>query len=197
MKIAIVKYQAGNVQSVLFALNRLGIEPIWTDNPEEIAAADKVILPGVGQAGVAMKSLQDNGIAESIPTLKQPLLGICIGMQLLCSSSEENDTACLGVFDQEIVKFQNKGVSQLKIPQIGWNQIQSLSGPLFKGVDENAYVYFVHSYYARQSAYSIALSDYGQTFSAALSKDNFFGVQFHTEKSGTVGEQILNNFLEL
>ena len=193
MKVAVVKYKAGNIQSVLFALNRLGIQPVWTDNPEEIASADKVVLPGVGQAGTAMESLQKNGIAELIPTLRQPLLGICIGMHLLCASSEENNTKCIGVFDTEVVKFKG----DIKIPQIGWNQIGSLSSPLFDGIAENSYVYFVHSYHARQSNDSIASTNYGETFSSALSKDNFYGVQFHTEKSGKIGEEILNNFLKL
>jgi len=193
VKVAVVKYKAGNIQSVLFALNRLGIEPIWTDNPEEIANADKVILPGVGQAGTAMQSLQDSEISELIPILTQPLLGICVGMQLLCASSEENNTKCIGVFDAEVVKF----AGDLKIPQIGWNQISSLSSPLFDGIPEKSYVYFVHSYHAKKSDHSIATTSYGQTFSSALSKDNFYGVQFHVEKSGEVGEQILNNFLKL
>jgi len=193
MKVAIIKYNAGNVCSILNALNRIGIEPIITDNAEYISTADKVIFPGVGEASSAMQYLKEHRLDIVIKNLKQPLLGICLGMQLLCRSSEENNTLCLGVFDQDIKKFS----SEHKIPQIGWNSISELSSELFKGVKNEEYVYFVHSYYAEISKNTIATTDYGIKYSSALQKDNFYATQFHPEKSGIVGAKIIENFINL
>ncbi len=202
MKVAIIKYNAGNVQSVLYALQRLGVNAVVTDNHEEIAAAEKVIFPGVGNAGSAMQYLKATGLDELIISLKQPVLGICLGLQLLCHSSEEGNTKCLGIFDAEVKKFdpsvfQNKNLVPVKIPHMGWNNIYKLSSPLMKDVAENSFVYYVHSYYAELSSQTIAVTDYELPFSAALHKDNFYGVQFHSEKSATTGEQILSNFLKI
>ena len=193
MKLAIIKYNAGNIQSVLNALERLGLQAAVTDNPEKIRTADKVIFPGVGEASSAMKSLQKNNLDAVIKDLKQPMLGICVGMQLLCNHSEEGDTKCLGIFNQSVKKFTGKE----KIPQMGWNNIYDLKSPLFKDVDENAYMYFVHSYYVELSEYTIAKSTYMTEYSAGLQKDNFYAVQFHPEKSSSAGEKILKNFIEL
>lgn len=202
MKIAIIKYNAGNVQSVLYALQRLGINAVVTDNHEEIKAADKVIFPGVGNASSAMDYLKNNELDKLIISLQQPVLGICLGLQLLCNFSEEENTKCLGIFDVNVKKFddsvyQNKNLVPVKIPHMGWNTISDLSSPLMRNVDEKSYVYFVHSYYAGLSDETIATTDYIQPFSAAMHKDNFYGVQFHTEKSAGVGETILSNFLNL
>ncbi len=196
MKTVIIKYNAGNIQSVLFALNRIGIEAIVTDSPEDIISADKVIFPGVGEASTAMQYLQSRQLDQLIISLKQPVLGICLGMQLMCKHSEENNTNCLGIFDTPVAKFSNENTA-LKIPQIGWNQIVDLKTALFKGVSENAYMYFVHGYYAGLSEHTIAKASYGLLYSAALHKDNFYGVQFHPEKSATIGEQIIQNFIQL
>jgi glutamine amidotransferase len=195
MNLVIIKYNAGNIQSVLFALERLGVSGEVTDDHEKILNADKLIFPGVGEARSAMKSLKENGLDKLIKDLHQPVLGICVGMQLLCKHSEENDTDCLGIVPIQVKKF--KGNSQLKVPQVGWNQIHSLRSPLFKGIEENSYIYNVHSYYAEESEETIALCEYGNTYAAAIRKDNFFGVQFHTEKSAIVGDRIIQNFLEL
>ncbi|PWJ44006.1 imidazole glycerol phosphate synthase subunit HisH [Sediminitomix flava] len=192
MKVAIVKYNAGNVQSVIYALNRLGIDPIVTDDPDELKSADKVIFPGVGEAASAMKYLKEKNLDTVIKELTQPVLGICLGLQLLCKHSEERDTECLGIFDVEVKRFPS---SDLKVPQIGWNRVFDLKSPLFKDVDENSYVYFVHSFYAAMSDNTIAQTDYATNFSASLSKDNFHAVQFHPEKSSTVGSKILENFI--
>lgn len=202
MNVAIIKYNAGNVQSVLYALQRLGTNAIVTDDVDEILSADKVIFPGVGNAGSAMEYLKEKKLNELIISLKQPVLGICLGLQLLCNSSEEGDTKCLGIFDSVVKKFddtvfQNKNLVPYKIPHMGWNTIDHLSSPLMKGVAENSYVYFVHSYYAEISPETIATTNYINLFSAAMHKDNFYGVQFHTEKSGLTGEQILKNFLNI
>ncbi len=202
MNLAIIKYNAGNVQSVLYALQRLGVNAIVTDKHNEIASADKVIFPGVGNAHSAMLYLKGTGLDELIISLKQPVLGICLGLQLLCNFSEEGNTQCLGVFDTEVKKFdtssfQNTNPAPVKIPHMGWNNIYQLSSPLLTGVNENSYMYFVHSYYADLSPQTIAITDYMIPFSAALQKDNFYGVQFHTEKSAAVGEQILSNFLKI
>lgn len=194
MQIVIIKYNAGNIRSVLFALERLGLEAKVTDNPTEIRQADKVIFPGVGEASSAMNYLQQHGLDQLILSLKQPVLGICLGMQLLCQFSEENQTPCLGIIDQPILQFPSNG---LKVPQIGWNDIYGLQGPLFEGIPEHSYVYFVHSYYAPLSNYTMATVDYMIPYSAALQKDNFYAVQFHPEKSGIIGERILTNFLSL
>ncbi len=193
--IAVLKYNAGNVQSVLFALERLGVEAVWTDDPATLKAADKVIFPGQGEASSAMRYLRERGLDEVLRSLQQPVLGICIGLQLFCRHSEENDTRCLGIFDVEVRKFS--GVGGLKVPQMGWNQLIAPQGPLFVGVPEGSFVYFVHSYFAEQHPAATALTDYGERFSAALQHDNFHAVQFHPEKSGAVGQRILQNFLNI
>lgn len=193
MKIAIVKYNAGNVCSITNALNRLGIEPVITDNAEYLSTADKIIFPGVGEASSAMQYLKAHHLDNLIRDLKQPILGICLGMQLLCRFSEENNTDCLGIFDLNVKKFS----SPLKIPQIGWNSIDNLSSELFKGIDNDEYVYFVHSYYAEIGKNTIATTDYGITYSSALHKNNFYATQFHPEKSGIVGAKIIENFINL
>jgi len=193
MKIVIINYGAGNIQSIKFAFNRLGVEAILSDNETEIRNADKLIFPGVGEASNAMQKLRASGLDKVIPTLKQPVLGICLGMQLLCNSSEEGNTKGLGVFEVDVIKFSNK----MKVPQIGWNQIQNLKSELFKNVAENEFMYLVHSFYAPLCKNTIAASEYGIQYSSALRKDNFYGVQFHPEKSSNAGEQILKNFLEL
>ena len=193
MKIAIIDYGAGNVQSVLFALERLGFEGIVTNDWNTIKTADKVIFPGVGEASSAMKMLVDSGLDVLIPTLKQPVLGICLGMQLMCKHSEEGNTNALGIFDVNVVKFSN----EVKVPQMGWNTIYNLKSPLFRGIKENEFMYLVHSYYAPLSENTIATTNYEYEYSTALQRDNFIGVQFHPEKSGIFGEQILKNFLNL
>ncbi len=194
MKIAIVKYNAGNVESVKNALNRLNIEPILTDDAEELNAADKVIFPGVGEASTAMEYLRARNLDAVIKNLTQPVLGVCLGMQLLCETSDENDTNCLGILPYRVKKFE---AENLKIPQMGWNNVFDLKSDLFKGVDENEYVYFVHSFYVESGAETIATCHYGVNFSAAVNHKNFYAVQFHTEKSGAVGERILENFLNI
>lgn len=193
MKIVIINYGAGNIQSILFAIERLGYKAILSNNPDEIKAADKVIFPGVGEASYAMKMLQKSGLDTLIPTLKQPVLGICLGMQLMCNSSEEGQTKGLGIFDVGVVKFTSK----LKVPQMGWNTIYHLKSNLFSGIAENEYMYLVHSFYAPLCAETIARTNYELEYSSALEKDNFYGTQFHPEKSGDVGETILANFLKL
>lgn len=194
--IAIVKYNAGNIQSVLYALGRLGVEAVWTDDPDELRKADKVIFPGVGEASTAMAYLRANGLAKLLPTLTQPVLGICLGLQLFCRYSEENDTNCMGVFDVDVLKF-NPLPHAPKVPHMGWNTISGLKNPLFEGIPEEAYCYFVHSYYAGLSSDTAATCDYGIPFSAGLQKDNFYAVQFHPEKSGSTGLKILQNFLTI
>ena len=191
--LVIINYGAGNIQSIMFAIERLGYKAVLSNNPEEIKAADKVIFPGVGEASYAMKMLQESGLDTLIPTLKQPVLGICLGMQLMCQSSEEGNTKGLGIFDVDVIKFSSK----VKVPQMGWNTIYNLKSDLFKGSAENAYMYLVHSFYAPLCKETIATTDYELEYSSALEKDNFFGTQFHPEKSGDVGEQILINFLKL
>ena len=193
MKIAIIDYGAGNVQSVLFALERLGFEGIVTNDWNTIKKADKVIFPGVGEASSAMKMLMNSGLDVLIPTLKQPVLGICLGMQLMCKHSEEGNTNGLGIFDVNVVKFSQ----EVKVPQMGWNTIYNLKTPLFEGIKENEFMYLVHSYYAPLFENTIATTNYELEYSTALQRDNFFGVQFHPEKSGVFGEQILKNFLNL
>jgi imidazole glycerol-phosphate synthase subunit HisH len=196
MGIVIIKYNAGNVQSVQFALKRLNTAALVTDDAALIQQADKVIFPGVGHARAAMESLQEKGLDKLIRSLQQPVLGICVGMQLLCTRSEEDNTG-LGIIDTEVKKFVCPEGEQLKIPQMGWNSIYQLSGKLFNGIREADYVYYVHSYYAVQCASTIATTNYTLPYSAALQKDNFYGVQFHTEKSAAAGQQILQNFLNL
>lgn len=193
MNLKIIKYNAGNIQSVLYALERIGAFAEVTDDIEKIHSADKVIFPGVGEASSAMKSLKENKLDQLIKELKQPVLGICVGMQLLCKHSDENDTDCLGVIPLQVRKFPANPA--LKVPQIGWNNIYQLKTGLFKNIEENSYIYNVHSYYAEDSDYTIAKCYYGTEYAAAVQKDNFYGLQFHTEKSAGVGEKILNNFL--
>ncbi|HEY0458936.1 MAG TPA: imidazole glycerol phosphate synthase subunit HisH [Pyrinomonadaceae bacterium] len=194
MKVAIVKYNAGNVESVKNALNRLGIEPVLSDAAETLRAADKVIFPGVGEASTAMAYLRAKNLDEVIKSLAQPVLGICLGMQLLCDFSDENETACLGLLPYRVRRFESEN---LKIPQMGWNNIFDLKGTLFRGVAENAYVYFVHSFYVEAGRETTAACDYGVKFSAAVRHENFYAVQFHAEKSGAVGARILENFLKI
>jgi glutamine amidotransferase len=195
MEIAIIKYNAGNVASVMYALDRIGQKYKWTDDPEEIKKADKVIFPGVGEASTAMAYLKEKGLDNLIKGLKQPVLSTCIGMQLLCKHSEEGNVDCIGVFDVEVKKFQSK---DLKIPHVGWNSIKPKGdNPLMKGLKEEEFVYFVHSFYAPVNAYTTAVCEYVQPFSAMLHKDNFYAAQFHAEISGKAGEQILKNFLAL
>jgi glutamine amidotransferase len=199
MNIAIVKYNAGNIQSVLYALERIGKEAIVTDDHEQIRSADKVIFPGVGEASTAMEYLRERGLDALIRSLQQPVLGICLGMQLMCRYSEENDTGCLGIFEEEVKKFrpaEGSGDRVYKVPQIGWNNIHHLQSPLFRGLEENSYCYFVHGYYAALGKHTIATTDYNLPNSSALHNDNFYGVQFHPEKSAQAGERILRNFLE-
>lgn len=193
MKLVIIDYGAGNIKSIQFAFKRLGVDAVLTSNVEEIQKADKVIFPGVGEAYSAMEKLVESGLDKIIPTLKQPVLGICLGMQLMCTSSEERNTKGLGIFDVEIKRFSN----DVKVPQMGWNTITNLKSDLFKGVKEEEYMYLVHSYYAEDCKYAIASTEYGVKYATALHKDNFYGTQFHPEKSGVEGEKILKNFLEL
>jgi glutamine amidotransferase len=193
MKIVIINYGAGNIQSIKFAIKRLGYDAVLSSNVEEIQSADKVIFPGVGEASSAMKKLRDSGLDKIIPNLKQPVLGICLGMQLMCHSSEEGNTTGLGIFDVDVVKFD----SSVKVPQIGWNQINKLKSGLFEEVTENEHIYLVHSFYAPLCEETIAECSYGLDYSAALRKDNFYGTQFHPEKSSGVGEKILENFLNM
>ncbi len=193
MKIVIIDYGAGNIQSIKFAIQRLGYEAVLSDNVDEIKTADKVIFPGVGEASSAMGKLRKSTLDTIIPELKQPVLGICLGMQLMCKFSEEGNTKGLGIFDVDVVKFSNN----VKVPQIGWNQIFNLKSDLFKEIPEKEYVYMVHGFYVPICKETIAESEYGVTYSAALEKDNFYGTQFHPEKSSRIGEQILKNFLEI
>ncbi|HLP03940.1 MAG TPA: imidazole glycerol phosphate synthase subunit HisH [Paludibacter sp.] len=192
MNVVVIKYNAGNIRSVLFALERIGVDAVVTDDPTLIRAADKVIFPGVGEASSAMNYLKEKGLDKLISSLTQPVLGICLGMQLMCAHSEENDTPCLGIFNQKVKRFPD---SQLKVPQIGWNNIHALKSPLFEGVNENAYMYFVHSYYVESCGDAIAKTDYIEEYSSAVHKDNFYAVQFHPEKSGEAGQKILENFI--
>lgn len=199
MQLVIIKYNAGNIQSVLYALERIGVEALVTDDENLIKSADKVIFPGVGEASTAMRYLQERGLDTLIKNLTQPVLGICLGMQLMCAYSEENDTDCLGIFDEQVKKFNPDPIAQpdLKVPQIGWNTIADLQSPLFQDIKENSYCYFVHGYYAAKGEHTIATTHYVLPYSAALHKDNFYGVQFHPEKSAAIGEQILKNFIKL
>jgi imidazole glycerol-phosphate synthase subunit HisH len=196
MKIVIIKYNAGNIRSVLFALERIGAEALVTDDPDLISNADKIIFPGVGEASSAMHYLKERKLDILIRNLQQPVLGICLGMQLLCAHSEENDTKCIGIFNETVKKFIPAENKPLKVPQIGWNNIYNLNSDLFTGIPENSYCYFVHSYYAGPGETTIAKADYVQPYSAALHKGNFFGVQFHPEKSAGIGERILKNFIQ-
>jgi glutamine amidotransferase len=214
MNVTIVKYNSGNIQSVLYALERIGLEAIVTDDHAAIQSADKVIFPGVGEASTAMQYLRERNLDKLLTSLTQPVLGICLGMQLMCSYSEENDTDCLNIFQEQVKKFDPsitgstvtsiltgqpsiKTGSELKVPQIGWNNIFDLKTDLFKNVPENSYVYLVHSYYAALGEHTIATTDYVHPYSTGLHVRNFYGVQFHPEKSAGTGEQILKNFLSL
>ncbi|MDU1903822.1 MAG: imidazole glycerol phosphate synthase subunit HisH [Dysgonomonas sp.] len=196
MGIVIIKYNAGNIFSVKSALKRLGTEAIVTDNKDLIQQADKVIFPGVGEASTTMKYLQETGLDTVIKNLHQPVLGICLGMQLMCKQSEEGNTDCLNIFDTDVKRFVSEKHED-KIPHMGWNTITHVKAPLFDPSLENQYVYFVHSYYVALSQHTVAMTDYILPFSAALHKENFYATQFHPEKSGSVGEQILTNFLKL
>ena len=191
MKIVIIDYGAGNIQSIKFAIKRLGYEAVLSHDVDEIQNADKVIFPGVGEASSAMAKLQASGLDRIISQLKQPVLGICLGMQLMCNSSEEGNTKGLGIFDLDVIKFPKT----VKVPQIGWNQVTNLKTDLFQGIPDKSYIYLVHSFYAPLDAETIAASEYGLSYSAALQKDNFYGVQFHPEKSSAIGSEILKNFL--
>ena len=210
MSVVIIKYNAGNIQSVLYALERIGMEALVTDDHSEIRKADKVIFPGVGEASTAMKYLNERGLDSLIKNLEQPVLGICLGMQLMCTYSEENNTQCLGIFDEMVKLFKTihseneseksytkSAKSTIKIPQIGWNNIYHLKTSLFKGIEENSFCYFVHGYFASIGEHTIATTNYIQPYSSALQKNNFYGTQFHPEKSAGIGEQILKNFLEI
>jgi glutamine amidotransferase len=198
MKLSIVKYNAGNIQSVLFALERIGVSANVTDDIEEIKTSDKVIFPGVGEASTAMNYLREKKLDLVIKTLTQPVLGVCLGMQLMCNHSEENNTKCFGIFNEQVKRFAPPPLKgSFKIPQMGWNSLSDLKSPLMKNVEENSYCYFVHSYYVPISEHSIATTNYILPFTSALKKNNFYGVQFHTEKSAEVGELILKNFIEL
>jgi imidazole glycerol-phosphate synthase subunit HisH len=194
MKVVLIKYNAGNVQSVMFVLERLGVQYELSDDFETIKTADRIIFPGVGEASTAMQSLREKGLDKLIPTLKQPFLGTCVGMQLLCSHSEENDTHCLGIFDVGIKRFPR--VEGFKVPQTGWNDIYALKSPLCEGVPEHSYVYYNHGYYAPLCAETAATTNYIFEYSAMLQKDNFTAAQFHSEISGDIGQLIFANFLK-
>ncbi|OZV68509.1 imidazole glycerol phosphate synthase subunit HisH [Winogradskyella aurantia] len=193
MKLSIVNYGAGNIKSIQFAFNRLGYNAVLTDDPEELIKSDKVIFPGVGEASSAMEKLKDSGLDVLIPQLNQPVLGICLGMQLMCNYTEEGNTQGLGIFDVSVKRFSNT----VKVPQMGWNTVNNLKSDLFKGINERAYMYLVHSFYAEICADTIATSYYEKEYTSAIERDNFFGVQFHPEKSSRAGEQVLQNFLDL
>jgi glutamine amidotransferase len=193
MKIVVIKYNAGNIRSVGFALERLGINAEITDDFESIRKADKVIFPGVGEAETTMKYLKNNGLDIVIKELRQPVLAICLGQQLLCSRSEEGNTDCIGIFNVPVLKFP----PALKVPHMGWNSLHDFKSRLFNGIPSDSYVYFVHSYYVPVCEYTVASCNYITDFSASLQKDNFFATQFHPEKSGDTGHQILRNFIEL
>ena len=203
MKVVIIKYNAGNIMSVEFALRRMGIEPLLTNDINEIKSADKIIFPGVGEASTTMNYLKKMKLDMIIKDLHQPVLGICLGMQLMCSFSEENNTDCIGIFDEKVIKFKpvppEKSITGnwIKVPQMGWNSLNHVSGDLFDSTIEGQYVYFVHSYYVPLSEYTSATTDYIVSYSAALQKNNFYATQFHPEKSGLVGEKILKKFIEL
>ncbi|RMB57339.1 imidazole glycerol phosphate synthase subunit HisH [Dokdonia sinensis] len=204
MRIVIINYGAGNIQSIKFAIERLGFEAILSDSEEEIRSADKVIFPGVGEASSAMTKLKETGLDKVIHTLTQPVLGICLGMQLMCNGSEEGNTEGLGIFDVDVVRFTSPPFSDrdgqdvaLKIPQIQWNTISDLKSSLFKDIPEESFIYMVHSFYAPVTKYTIATCNYGVDYSGAFAKANFYGTQFHPEKSSAVGERILKNFLQM
>ena len=196
MNIAIVKYNAGNIRSVIGALTRLGVTPVLTDNEEDLRRADKVIFPGVGEASTTMEYLRAHGLDRIIKNLKQPVLGICLGQQLMCSHSEEGDTDCLGIFDVPVLKFQPQRHED-KVPHMGWNTIETTGDGIFKGFTKPEFVYFVHSFYVPVCEWTAARTEYILPFTASLHKDNFYATQFHPEKSGPTGERILKNFLDI
>lgn len=196
MKVAIVKYNAGNICSVINALKRVGVAPIVTDNPSDLLAADKILFPGQGEARNTMTYLRERKLDKLICDLKQPVLGICIGQQLMCRHSQEGDIDCLGIFDADVQKFKPEK-HEFKVPHMGWNTLTQISSPLFKGIKEEAFVYFVHSFHVPICSHTVATTEYIVPFSAALQKDNFYATQFHPEKSGEIGEQIIKNFLDL
>lgn len=197
MKVAVIKYNAGNVQSVLYALERLGAEAVLTDDLELISNADKVIFPGQGEASTAMKYLKERKLEQLIPNLKQPFFGVCLGQQLLCDFSEENDTNCLGVFPVKVKRFNPQNAEEYKVPHVGWNSIFDLKTTLLDGLDDHSFVYYVHSYYCELSDFTIAKTHYIHDFAALMQKDNFYAMQAHPEKSSLIGERILSNFLAL
>lgn len=194
MKVAVVKYNAGNIQSVMNALRRVGVDPVLTDNPVELRKADRVIFPGQGEASHAMEYLQTHGLDQVIKSLTQPVLGICIGQQLMCEHSEEGNVDCLGIFPAQVLHFHPQKHEQ-KVPHMGWNQLENVQDPLLEGINEGAFVYFVHSFYVPTTDYTIATTNHILSFSSAMRKGNFMATQFHPEKSGSVGERILTNFL--
>ena len=194
MKVAVVKYNAGNIQSVMNALRRVGVDPVLTDNPVELRKADRVIFPGQGEASHAMEYLQTHGLDQVIKSLTQPVLGICIGQQLMCEHSEEGNVDCLGIFHARVLRFHPQKHEQ-KVPHMGWNQLENVQDPLLEGINEGAFVYFVHSFYVPTTDYTIATTNHILSFSSAMRKGNFMATQFHPEKSGSVGERILTNFL--
>lgn len=194
MKVAVVKYNAGNIQSVMNALRRVGVDPVLTDNPVELRKAERVIFPGQGEASHAMEYLQTHGLDQVIKSLTQPVLGICIGQQLMCEHSEEGNVDCLGIFPAQVLRFHPQKHEQ-KVPHMGWNQLENVQDPLLEGICEGAFVYFVHSFYVPTTDYTIATTNHILSFSSAMRKDNFMATQFHPEKSGSVGERILTNFL--
>ena len=194
MKVAVVKYNAGNIQSVMNALRRVGVDPVLTDNPVELRKADRVIFPGQGEASHAMEYLQTHGLDQVIKSLTQPVLGICIGQQLMCEHSEEGNVDCLGIFPAQVLRFHPQKHEQ-KVPHMGWNQLENVQDPLLEGINEGAFVYLVHSFYVPTTDYTIATTNHILSFSSAMRKGNFMATQFHPEKSGSVGERILTNFL--
>ncbi|WP_026955642.1 imidazole glycerol phosphate synthase subunit HisH [Algoriphagus vanfongensis] len=198
MKTAVIKYNSGNVQSVLYALERLGVDAELTDDPEKILSADKVIFPGQGEASSAMRYLKARKLDQLIKEIKQPFLGVCLGLQLLCEHSEENDTECLGIFPVKVKKFIPENTQEFKVPHVGWNELENLSdNPILKDLPANPFVYYVHSYFAELSEMTIAQTHYIHDFSAMLHLDNYYAIQAHPEKSGEVGEKLLSNFLSI
>ena len=196
MDIAIVRYNAGNIRSVLFALERIGAAAHVTDDPERLRSADRVVFPGVGEASSAMRYLRERGLDRTLTGLRQPVLGICLGMQLMCRFSEENGTECLGVFQEDVRRFRPSD-PRVKVPQIGWNRVEETRGPLFEGIPDGSHFYFVHSYRASIGENTVAITRHSEAYSSALCRGNFFGVQFHPEKSAAAGEALLENFLSL
>lgn len=194
-KVVIIKYNAGNVMSVIYAFERIGVQCELSDNPETLLSADRIVFPGVGEASTAMKSLTEKGLDKIIPNLKQPFLGTCVGMQLLCNYSEEGNTKCLGIFDVDVLKFPKN--NDFKIPQTGWNNIYEITSNLTKGIEENSYVYYNHGFYTPICSQTVGKTNHILEYSAMLQKDNFFACQFHSEISGDVGERVFKNFMKI